>query len=126
MLESSQAVTFLPSEDLERSERFFREVLGLRVVSRSDFACVIACAGSSLRITKVDGLRPQPFTVLGWLVEDLTSVIGRLREAGTAMAHFEGLDQDELGVWTTPTGDRVAWFHDPDGNVLSVTQLATG
>jgi hypothetical protein len=53
-------------------------------------------------------------------------VIGRLREAGTSMAHFDGLDQDDLGVWTTPTGDRVAWFHDPDRNVLSVTQVATG
>ena len=124
MLGTSQPVAFLPSGDLGRSERFFHGVLGLPVVSRSDFALVLGCAGTTLRVTRVDELRPQPFTVFGWLVADLRSVIERLGDAGIAMVRYDGLDQDGIDVWTTPNGDQVAWFHDPDGNVLSVTQLA--
>jgi catechol 2,3-dioxygenase-like lactoylglutathione lyase family enzyme len=124
VLEASEAVAFLPSEDLERSEQFFRGVLGLPLVSRSSFAYVFRCGGISLRVTKVEGLRPQPFTVFGWLVADLRSAAGHLRERGTDLLCYEGLDQDDQAVWTTPNGDLVAWFQDPDLNVLSLTQLA--
>jgi catechol 2,3-dioxygenase-like lactoylglutathione lyase family enzyme len=124
VLETSEAVAFLPSEDLQRSERFFRSVLDLPLVSRSPYASVFKVGGATLRVTKVDGLRPQPFTVFGWLVPDLRAAIGELRDRGTAMLRYEGLDQDDQGVWTTPNGDLVAWFQDPDANVLSLTQVA--
>jgi len=125
VLEASEAVAFLPSQDLARSGRFFREVLDLPLVSQSPFAYVFRCGGTTLRVTKVDDLRPQPFTVFGWLVSDLRSAVAGLRERGAHFLSYEGLDQDEHDVWTTPNGDLVAWFQDPDLNVLSLTELAT-
>ena len=101
MLETSEAVAFLPSEDLERSDRFFQGVLALPLVSRSSFASVFKIAGATLRVTKVDGLRPQPFTVFGWVVADLRSAVTELRDRGTEMLRYDGLEQDQQGVWTT-------------------------
>lgn len=126
MLQSSDAVAFLPSTDLDRSERFFREVIGLELVSRSPFACVFTVGGAMLRVTKVDSLRPQPFTVFGWVVDDIRAVIHALRDHDVAMLRYEGMEQDHDDVWSTPNGDLVAWFEDPDANVLSLTQLASG
>ena len=123
MLETSEAVAFLPSEDLERSEQFFQGVLNLALESRSPFASVFKVGRGTLRVTKVDALQPQPFTVFGWLVEDIRAVIRELRERQTGMLRYEGMDQDDDNVWTTPSGDLVAWFQDPDANVLSLTQL---
>ncbi len=123
MLETSEAVAFLPSQDLERSERFFSGVLGLTVVSRSPFASVFEVGAVTLRVTQVDELRPQPFTVFGWLVPDLRAVIRELHDREIELLHYEGLGQDDDGIWTTPSGDLVAWFQDPDSNVLSLTQL---
>ena len=123
MSQTWEAVAFLPSEDLERAERFFVDVLSLPLASRSPFACVFKCGGATLRVTRVDDLRPQPFTVFGWLVADLRTAVKQLRERGTELLHYEGLDQDEQDVWTTPGGDLVAWFLDPDKNVLSLTEL---
>jgi catechol 2,3-dioxygenase-like lactoylglutathione lyase family enzyme len=125
VLDASEAVAFLPSLDLERSERFFSGVLDLPLVSRSSFACVFAVGGATLRVTKVDDLRPQPFTVFGWTVADLRSTLRELRGRGTEPLRYDGMAQDDDGVWTTPGQDLVAWFHDPDSNVLSLTQLAT-
>ncbi len=126
MLETSEAVAFLPSRDLERSERFFQGVLNLGVVSRSSFASVFQVGGGTLRVTKVDDLRPQPFTVFGWLVADLRGVICELRDREIPMIRYGGLDQDDDSIWTTPNGDLVAWFLDPDANVLSLTQHVQG
>jgi hypothetical protein len=126
VLESSEAVAFLSSEDLERSEQFFHGVLNLALVSRSPFASVFKVGGVTLRVTKVDALQPQPFTVSGWVVEDIRTVIHELRARQTGMLRYEGLSQDDDGVWTTPNGDLVAWFQDPDANVLSLTQLLAG
>ncbi len=123
MLATSEAVAFLPSEDLDRAERFFQGVLSLGLLSRSPYASVFQVGHGTLRVTKVDSLRPQPFTVFGWLVTDLRAVIRELREQGVAMLRYEGLDQDEDGIWTTPIGDLIAWFQDPDANVLSLTQI---
>jgi hypothetical protein len=122
-LATSEAVAFLPSEDLDRAERFFHGVVNLGQLSRSPYASVFQVGGGTLRVTKVDGLRPQPFTVFGWLVTDLRAVIRELREQDVAMLRYEGLDQDDDGIWTTPNGDLIAWFQDPDANVLSLTQV---
>jgi catechol 2,3-dioxygenase-like lactoylglutathione lyase family enzyme len=125
VLEASEAVAFLPSQDLDRSERFFAGLLDITLVSRSTFAYVFDCGGTTLRVTKVDGLRPQPFTVFGWLVPDLRSAVAELRDRGADFLRYEGLDQDDQDVWTTPNGDLVAWFQDPDLNVLSLTELSS-
>ena len=126
MLETSEAVGFLPSTDLARAELFYQGVLNLPLMSRSPFASVFQVGRATLRVTKVDAFRPQPFTVFGWLVTDLRTVISELRERETALLRYEGLDQDDDGIWTTPSGDLVAWFQDPDANVLSLTQLVQG
>jgi catechol 2,3-dioxygenase-like lactoylglutathione lyase family enzyme len=126
VLETAQAVAFLPSQDLERSEGFFQGVLNLDLVSRSPFATVFQVGGGTLRVTKVVDLRPQPFTVFGWLVTDIRGVVAELRASGIALLRYEGLEQDDDEVWTTPSGDLVAWLQDPDGNLLSVTQLVRG
>ena len=123
MLETSEPVAFLPSEDLDRAERFYRDVLNLTLVTQSPFASVFTVGGGTLRITKVDTLRPQPFTVFGWLVTDVRAVIRQLRDREIAMIRYDGMNQDDDGVWTTPNGDLSAWFNDPDANVLSLTQL---
>jgi catechol 2,3-dioxygenase-like lactoylglutathione lyase family enzyme len=123
VLATLEAVAFLPSEDLDRADRFFHGVLGLELLSRSPIASVFQVGGATLRVTKVDGLRPQPFTVFGWHVTDLRRVIRQLREQEIDMLRYDGLEQDPDGIWTTPNGDLIAWFSDPDANVLSLTQL---
>jgi catechol 2,3-dioxygenase-like lactoylglutathione lyase family enzyme len=125
VLGSAAAVGFLPSADLARSRRFFADRLGLTVEEVTPFACVLRAGTTMLRVTKVDNLQPQPFTVFGWQVHDIQAAVAELAAAGISCLRFEGMDQDPAGVWTTPGGDHVAWFHDPDGNTLSVTQFAS-
>ncbi|HSR82966.1 MAG TPA: VOC family protein [Streptosporangiaceae bacterium] len=124
MLGSASAIAFLASTDLDRSRAFFADQLGLPVEEVTPFACVLRVGKTMLRITKVDALRPQPFTVFGWQVPDIRSAVAELAAANVACLRYEGIDQDPAGVWTTPGGDQVAWFHDPDGNTLSLTQFA--
>ena len=124
MLGAAEVVAFVPSTDLVRSERFYVDVLGLEPVDRSPYASELRCGSTTVRVTKVDELRPQPFTVLGWSVPDLRSVVAQARARDVDLLRYDGLGQDDDGVWTTPTGDLVAWFPDPDGNVLSLTQLS--
>lgn len=123
MLSSAKVIAFLPSSDLERSRRFFTATLGMTVDEVTPFACVLHMGETMVRVTKVDDLRPQPFTVFGWEVTDIAAVIDGLSEAGVSFLHFAGMGQDDAGVWTTPGGDKIAWFHDPDGNTLSLTQF---
>lgn len=123
MLSSAKVIAFLPSSDLERSRRFFTATLGMTVDEVTPFACVLHMGETMVRVTKVDDLRPQPFTVFGWEVTDIAAVIDDLSEAGVSFLHFAGMGQDDAGVWTTPGGDKIAWFRDPDGNTLSLTQF---
>jgi len=125
MLETADVVAFIPSRDLDRSERFFHDVVGLTLLSRSPYASVFRSGQSSLRVTKVDEFEPQPFTVVGWVVADLRAEAAHLRVVGVGFLRYDGMGQDDDAVWTTPNGDLIAWFHDPDGNVLSLTELAT-
>jgi catechol 2,3-dioxygenase-like lactoylglutathione lyase family enzyme len=123
MLDSAPAIGFLPSTDLDRSRQFFAETLGLPLVEMSPFACVLRAGAGMLRVTKVNDLRPQPFTVFGWQVDDIDRAVTQLTAAGVRFLRYDGVDQDRQGIWTTPGGDRVAWFADPDGNTLSLTQF---
>jgi catechol 2,3-dioxygenase-like lactoylglutathione lyase family enzyme len=122
MLESARAVAFVPATDLDRARDFYEGILGLQVQEVTSFACVFRVAGATLRVTQVGELSPQPFTVLGWEVTAIHDTIAGLAARGVEFARYGGMDTDPSGVWTTPGGDQVAWFRDPDGNVLSLTQ----
>ena len=123
MLASAPGVAFLASTDLQRSRAFFEDRLGLGVAAVTEYACVLRAGSTTLRVTLVEHLDPQPFTVFGWQVADIRSTVHDLTAGGIDLVRYDGLDQDEAGIWTTPGGDQVAWFTDPDGNVLSLTQL---
>jgi catechol 2,3-dioxygenase-like lactoylglutathione lyase family enzyme len=121
MLSSAAPVAFIPSTDLERARRFYEGALGQRVASVDDFAVVLDVDGLTVRVVKVgDELQAQPFTVFGWRVADLDAEIAALAEAGIDFLRFDGMDEDDAGVWTAPGGTRIAWFKDPDGNTLSL------
>jgi catechol 2,3-dioxygenase-like lactoylglutathione lyase family enzyme len=123
VLASASPIAFLPSTDLDRSRQFFADQLGLVVEEVTPFACVVRVGTTMLRVTKVDELSAQPFTVFGWAVLDIHAEVADLRAAGITCVRYDGMDQDSAGVWTTPGGDRIAWFQDPDGNTLSLTQF---
>lgn len=119
-----QIVAFVPATDLEVARAFYGELLDLDVISADDFAVVVRSGSTDLRITKVDALSPQPFTVLGWTVSNLVSTMTTLAGRGVEFLHFDGMNQNGDGVWAAPGGALVSWFHDPDGNTLSLTQLS--
>jgi len=123
MLESSHIVAFAAATDLDRARAFYEQVLGLTVVERSDFACVFDVNGTMLRVTAVPKVCRAGYTVLGWRVTDVTAAVRGLAARGVVFLRYDGMGQDGDGVWTTPGGDKVAWFADPDGNVLSLTQF---
>lgn len=124
MLESSSIIAFAPATDLVRARGFYEHTLGLRCVEQSDFACVVDANGTMLRITAVSEVANPGYTVLGWRVEDIEAAVQSLSLKGVKFTQYDGMDQDLNGIWTTPGGDQVAWFTDPDGNNVSLTQFA--
>jgi catechol 2,3-dioxygenase-like lactoylglutathione lyase family enzyme len=122
VLASSPLVAFVATADPEQAKRFYGELLGLPLIDETPFACVFQTANAVLRIAIAPDIAPAPYTVLGWTVEDIAAMIGDLSRRGVEFLRYEGIEQDELGVWRSPSGARVAWFHDPDGNLLSLTQ----
>jgi len=123
MLESALPVALVPSTDLGRARDFYEGALGLPVQDVNGFACVFRVGPIRLRVTLVGELAPQPFTVFGWEVAAIHETIAGLAGRGVEFVRYEGMDQDPACVWTAPGGAQVAWFRDPDGNVLSLTQL---
>jgi predicted enzyme related to lactoylglutathione lyase len=123
VLGADAIVALVPATDLDRARAFYEGTLGLTVEEVNDFAVVLRGGVTMLRVTRVDSLTPQPFTVLGWQVADIESTVLTLRDRGVGFQRYDGMAQDELGIWTAPSGGRVAWFHDPDGNTLSLTQF---
>jgi catechol 2,3-dioxygenase-like lactoylglutathione lyase family enzyme len=124
MLGSSDLVAFVATADLERARDFYGGTLGLRLTEETPFACVFDANGTVLRVTPVGELASAPYTVLGWSVADVTAIVEDLRSKGVQTERYVGIEQDALGVWVTPGGDKVAWFKDPDGNTLSLTEAA--
>jgi len=124
VLTHAPVVAFAATTDLARSHAFYADALGLRHAESTPFANVYDALGTSLRVTLVDRLTPAPYTVLGWVVPDIAAAIDDLVRRGVTFERYEGLHQDGAGVWTAPGGARIAWFRDPDGNVLSLTQPA--
>jgi catechol 2,3-dioxygenase-like lactoylglutathione lyase family enzyme len=123
MLESSDVIAFAAATDLDRARAFYQRTLGLTVTEQNDFACVLDAHGTMLRVTAVPKVSPAGYTVLGWRVTDITATVRDLAARGVEFRRYEGMDQDGDGIWTAPGGDQVAWFPDPDGNLLSLTQF---
>lgn len=122
MLSQCSLVGFVPTTDADRARRFYVDVLKLEFVADDGFALVVKTDTSKIRIAKVEQFTPAPFTILGWEVTDIAAIVSELTATGVTFARFSFMQQDELGIWTSPTGAKVAWFNDPDGNVLSVSQ----
>lgn len=120
MLDDATQVAFVGVTDLDAAQRFYGDVLGLDLDDARPFALVQQTATAQLRITLVEKVVPAPYTVLGWAVTDLDGEIDRLTAAGVRFHRYDGMAQDDRGVWTSPSGARIAWFHDPDGNTLSL------
>jgi catechol 2,3-dioxygenase-like lactoylglutathione lyase family enzyme len=122
MLHSTNIVAFVPTKDSEKARAFYEGVLGLRFVKDDGFAMVLDANGIMIRVAKVKEFTPAQFTILGWQVSEIEHVVRELQKKGVHFEIFGFFKQDALGIWTAPTGDKVAWFKDPDGNVLSVSQ----
>jgi catechol 2,3-dioxygenase-like lactoylglutathione lyase family enzyme len=123
MLGTSDVIAFASTTDLARARAFYQSALGLRVVEENLYACVFDANGTMLRVTAVSEVAHPGYTVLGWRVADIKESVAQLESVGVVFARYDGLDQDAGGVWTTPNGDQIAWFTDPDGNVLSLTEF---
>ncbi len=122
MLEDKKLKAFVPTTNADKARTFYEDILGLNLVSRDDFALEFDSNGALLRVTFVSELIPQSFTILGWNVPDIYAMIKSLNEKGIEFNKYDFLKQDNYGVWISPGGSKVAWFKDPDGNVLSLTE----
>jgi len=122
-LGSRKIVAFVATSSPAKAKRFYRDKLGLRLVEASPFALVFDAHGTMLRVTPVNKVAAAGYTVLGWQVPDIVDAVKRLRKAGVRFERYDGMGQDKLGVWQSPSGARIAWFKDPDGNTLSITML---
>jgi catechol 2,3-dioxygenase-like lactoylglutathione lyase family enzyme len=121
MLESARVIGFIPTKDFRRAKAFYSAKLGLRLVAKDAFALVFKSGGTTIRVVKVAGFEAASFTILGWRVDDMQESVAALSGRGIVFERYPWLKQDDLGIWTAPGGVRVAWFKDPDGNVLSVS-----
>lgn len=121
-LRSLDAISFLATSDAAKSKAFFEQLLGLQLLEETDFAIVFQLGNGSLRIQKVQQVSPSPYTAMGWQVKDIGKLVGELADKGIEFERHEGLPQSDSGVWASPSGAKIAWFKDPDGNILSLTQ----
>jgi len=122
MLSTSKLVAFVPIRDSARSRPFYEGVLGLRFIDENPFALLMESNGVRVRLAKTPNYTPAGYTVLGWQVDDIQTMVTALMQKGVSFERFPGMDQDKLGIWAAPSGAKVAWFKDPDGNILSLAQ----
>jgi catechol 2,3-dioxygenase-like lactoylglutathione lyase family enzyme len=122
MLGSTNIVAFVPIKDPDKARAFYEGVIGLRFVKDDGFALVFDANGIMVRMARVQQFTPMPFTILGWQVKEIEKIAAELQAKGVPFERFGFFKQDDLGIWTAPTGDKVAWFKDPDGNMLSISQ----
>ena len=122
-LRKHPVVAFVATSDADRAMTFYRDTLGLRLVSdERPFALVFDANGTMLRVSMVKKVTVAPYTVLGWQVPDAVKAAKELLATGVKFERYPGMQQDELGIWASPGGAKVAWFKDPDGNTLSISQ----
>jgi len=122
MLSQSNVMGFVPTRDGATARKFYEDMLGLRFISDDDFAVVMESNETTIRITKMKEFTPAPYTILGWRVENIESEVQSLVERGVSFQRYPYFEQSELGIWSAPGGTKVAWFLDPDGNLLSLSQ----
>jgi catechol 2,3-dioxygenase-like lactoylglutathione lyase family enzyme len=116
-------IGFVSIVDVPRAREFYRDTLGLRlVIEEPPFALVFDANGIMLRLGMAKEIAPAHGTVVGWQVPEINATVKELAQAGVQFERYEGMNQDELGIWTSPTGAKVAWFKDPDGNTLSISE----
>ena len=120
---SHRIMAFVATSKPARARRFYRDTLGLRLLNEDEFALAFDAHGTMLRVTVVNEVVSAEYTVLGWQVPDIAAAAKRLKTAGVSLQRYPGMGQDERGIWTSPSGARIAWFKDPDGNTLSITQF---
>jgi len=123
MLYDMQIKAFVPTTKPGLAKEFYKDILGLKLLSEDNYALEFDADRTLLRVIVVQELNPQPFTVLGWNVPDIVSVIRSLNDKGVIFTQYDFMEQDTLGIWTSPGGSKVAWFKDPDDNVLSLTEI---
>ena len=123
MLNSSRIVAFLLTTDYARARSFYVDTLGLEFVSQDQFALALRANGNMIRVVRSEKFSPARHTVLGWEVSNIESAARDLIGKGVSLEKYPWVkDERGLGIWTAPNGDQVAWFKDPDGNVLSLSQ----
>ena len=123
MLSEDHLKAFVPTTKPKKAKSFYNDTLGLKLLSEDNYALEFDANGTLLRVAIVPKLTPHPFTILGWNVDDIVSVIKQLNRKKVFFERYDFLKQDDLGIWTSPNGSKVAWFKDPDGNILSLTEL---
>jgi catechol 2,3-dioxygenase-like lactoylglutathione lyase family enzyme len=123
VLSTQKIMAFVGTQSPARAKAFYGDTLGLRLISEDGFALAFDANGIMLRVTKVHKVAAAPYTVLGWQVENIAATAEALRNSGVTLERFPGMTQDELGIWESPGGGRVAWFKDPDGNTLSIAEV---
>ncbi len=122
MLSAGKLIGFVPTRDSTRAREFYEGKLGFQFVSDDPFALVMRAGKNLIRMAKVKDFTPAQYTVLGWEVENIEVMVKRLQERGVVFEKYPFVQDQTLGIWTAPNGDKVAWFKDPDGNVLSVSR----
>jgi len=122
MLGSINIIAFVPTRDRDKARAFYEGVLGLRFIKDDGFALVLDANGIMIRVANVKEFTPAQFTILGWKVSEIERVVQALQKKGVHFEMYGFPKQDEIGIWTAPTGDKVAWFKDPDGNILSLSE----
>ena len=118
----AQLTAFIATANPDQARRFYEDTLGLRLVDDSRFALVFDANGVVLRVQKVTSVSPPTGTALGWQVGNIRQVITDLSQRGVRFERFPPMEQDDRGIWTSPDGAKVAWFNDPDDNMLSVSE----
>ncbi|HEY2360828.1 MAG TPA: VOC family protein [Candidatus Angelobacter sp.] len=122
MLSAGKLVGFVPTKDSARSREFYEGKLGFKFVSDDQFALVMQAGKSMIRIVKGAKFKPAQYTVMGWEVTDIVAIVKWLNGRGVSFEKYPFIQDQKRGIWITPNGDKVAWFKDPDGNVLSLSQ----
>jgi catechol 2,3-dioxygenase-like lactoylglutathione lyase family enzyme len=122
MFSVKELKAFIPTVKPDKAKSFYKNILGLKLISEDKFAMEFDANGTILRVNTVQKFKPHPFTVLGWDVDNIVSTIKSLNKKKIFCEKYDFLEQDELGIWTAPGGTKVAWFKDPDGNILSLSE----
>lgn len=124
MLADAQLIAFVPTTNPAAAREFYERACGLKFIHDDGFALIFDANGTAVRVVNVacfPGFKPAPFTILGWHVPNVEDAAAELAKAGVKFERFPGLDQNASGIWRSPNGTQVAWFKDPDGNVLSIS-----